>query len=238
MVHNHPSGVDFDDDVCCLPVDNQEEKEVHKGITRLYAKNVGENLNVDEDLELPLFDFKTLAKATNGFSTIFKLGEGGFGSVYKGVLDEGKEIAVKRLSKDSRQGLKEFKNEVSCIAQLQHRNLVKLLGCSMQEGERMLVYEYMPNKSLDSFIFDKNQSKGLDWHLCYDIIYGITRGVLYLHQDSRLQIILRDLKASNVLLDHDMNPKISDFGTARICGDIETGANTTRVVGTYEIRCL
>ncbi|XP_074333127.1 G-type lectin S-receptor-like serine/threonine-protein kinase At4g27290 isoform X4 [Apium graveolens] len=192
MVHNHPSGVDFDDDVCCLPVDNQEEKEVHKeiaGITRLYAKNVGENLNVDEDLELPLFDFKTLAKATNGFSTIFKLGEGGFGSVYK-------------------------------------------------EGERMLVYEYMPNKSLDSFIFDKNQSKGLDWHLCYDIIYGITRGVLYLHQDSRLQIILRDLKASNVLLDHDMNPKISDFGTARICGDIETGANTTRVVGTYEIRCL
>ncbi|KAK1368781.1 G-type lectin S-receptor-like serine/threonine-protein kinase RKS1 [Heracleum sosnowskyi] len=116
------------------------------------------------------------AKAINGFSTNFKLGEGGFGSVYKGVLDEGKEIAVKRLSKDSRQGLKEFKNEVSCIAQLQHRNLVKLLGCSVQEGERLLVHEYMLNKSLDSFIFDKNQRKGLDWHRRYDIIYMASQG--------------------------------------------------------------
>ncbi|KAK9269636.1 hypothetical protein L1049_001413 [Liquidambar formosana] len=106
-----------------------------------------------EDLELPLFDFATVANATNNFSAENKLGEGGFGPVYKGVLEEGQEIAVKRLSKNSKQGLDEFMNEVLCIAKLQHRNLVKLIGCCIQE-EKMLIYEYMPNKSLDFFIFD------------------------------------------------------------------------------------
>ncbi|KAK6934362.1 Bulb-type lectin domain [Dillenia turbinata] len=186
-----------------------------------------------DDLELPLLDFDDIAEATGYFSISNKLGEGGFGPVYKGSFSDGQEIAVKRLSKDSRQGLDEFKNEVICIAKLQHRNLVKLIGCCIQEDEKLLVYEYMPNKSLNHFIFDKNRSKMLDWPMRFHIINGIARGLLYLHQDSRLRIIHRDLKASNILLDNDMNPKISDFGMARSFGGNETGANTRRVVGTY-----
>ncbi|KAK1412956.1 hypothetical protein QVD17_34592 [Tagetes erecta] len=192
-----------------------------------------ENRNGDEDLELPLFGLCTIHKATNNFSMKNKLGEGGFGPVYKGVLEDGKEIAVKRLAKTSTQGLGEFKNEVISISKLQHRNLVKLLGCCIEEDEVLLIYEYMPNKSLDSFIFDKNRCELLDWPARYEIIIGIARGLLYLHQDSRLRIIHRDLKVSNILLDKDLNPKISDFGTARTFGGNQIEANTHRVVGTY-----
>ncbi|KAJ9671908.1 hypothetical protein PVL29_025526 [Vitis rotundifolia] len=185
-----------------------------------------------EHLELPLFDLDILLNATNNFSSDNKLGEGGFGPVYKGILQEGQEIAVKMLSKTSRQGLKEFKNEVDSIAKLQHRNLVKLLGCCIHGRERMLIYEYMPNKSLDRFIFDQMRSWVLDWPKRFLIINGIARGLLYLHQDSRLRIIHRDLKAENILLDDEMTPKISDFGIARSFGGNETEASTTRVVGT------
>ncbi|XP_074380825.1 G-type lectin S-receptor-like serine/threonine-protein kinase At4g27290 isoform X4 [Apium graveolens] len=186
-----------------------------------------------QDLDLPIFSLMQIAKATDNFSDNRQLGKGGFGTVYKGILEEGQEIAVKRLSKDSRQGLDEFMNEVSCIAKLQHRNLVMLRGCCIEEGERLLIYEYLPNKSLDYYIFDKNTSKSLNWPKRYNIIVGIARGLLYLHRDSRLKIIHRDLKASNILLDHDMNPKISDFGLARTFGESETPASTTRVVGTH-----
>ncbi|XP_017980499.1 PREDICTED: G-type lectin S-receptor-like serine/threonine-protein kinase At4g27290 [Theobroma cacao] len=186
-----------------------------------------------EDMELPLFDLATIAKATNNFSFNKKLGEGGFGPVYKGLLADGQEIAVKRLSTKSGQGLNEFKNEVKLIAKLQHRNLVKLLGCCIEGDEKMLIYEFMPNKSLDFFIFDEITSKLLDWPKRFNIISGIARGLLYLHQDSRLRIIHRDLKASNVLLDHEMNPKISDFGMARTFGGDQSEGNTNRVVGTY-----
>ncbi|XP_024962052.1 G-type lectin S-receptor-like serine/threonine-protein kinase At4g27290 isoform X1 [Cynara cardunculus var. scolymus] len=185
-----------------------------------------------QDLELPLFSLSKIVKATSNFSINNKLGQGGFGAVYKGMLEGGREIAVKRLSKTSRQGLIEFQNEVICIAKLQHRNLVKLLGYCVQGEEKILIYEYMPNKSLDSFLFDENNSLLLDWPQRCHIINGIARGLLYLHQDSRHRIIHRDLKASNILLDSDMNPKISDFGLARMFREYETEANTKKVVGT------
>ncbi|KAJ0874199.1 putative protein kinase RLK-Pelle-DLSV family [Helianthus annuus] len=193
-----------------------------------------ENISDDnEDLELPLYSLSTILHATNNFSFNNKLGEGGFGPVYKGVLEDGQEIAVKRLAKTSTQGLNEFKNEVISISKLQHRNLVKLLGCCIEGDEKMLIYEYMPNRGLDSFIFDTTLKELLDWRARYHIINGIARGLLYLHQDSRLRIIHRDLKASNILLDKDMNPKISDFGMARAFGGDQIEANTNRVVGTY-----
>ncbi|XP_015897124.3 G-type lectin S-receptor-like serine/threonine-protein kinase At4g27290 [Ziziphus jujuba] len=186
-----------------------------------------------EDMELPSFDLSVIASATDNFSLSNKLGEGGFGPVYKGRLADGQEIAVKRLSRTSGQGLRELKNEVILIAKLQHRNLVRLLGCCIQGAENLLIYEFMPNKSLDFFIFDQTRGKLLDWPKRFNIIGGVARGLLYLHQDSRLRIIHRDLKASNVLLDTGLNPKISDFGLARTFGGDETEGNTNRVVGTY-----
>ncbi|XP_040363236.1 G-type lectin S-receptor-like serine/threonine-protein kinase At1g11410 [Rosa chinensis] len=183
--------------------------------------------------ELLLFHLNTLATATNNFSIENKLGEGGFGSVYKGILYDGKEIAVKRLSKFSGQGIEEFKNEILLIAKLQHRNLVKILGCCVEDEEKILIYEYLPNKSLDSFIFNETRRALLSWTRRFVIIFGIARGLLYLHEDSRLRIIHRDLKASNVLLDNSLNPKIADFGMARIFRGEQTEANTNRVVGTY-----
>ncbi|KAL2248563.1 UNVERIFIED_CONTAM: G-type lectin S-receptor-like serine/threonine-protein kinase [Sesamum indicum] len=182
--------------------------------------------------ELPLFKFQTLAHATDEFSDANKLGKGGFGHVYKGELAHGKKIAVKRLSKASGQGMDEFMNEVVLISKLQHRNLVRLLGCCVENNEKMLIYEYMPNKSLDFFLFDQSQDI-LDWGKRFNIIVGICRGLLYLHRDSRLKIIHRDLKPSNILLDNDWNPKISDFGMARIFGGNRDHISTVRVVGTY-----
>lgn len=183
--------------------------------------------------ELPMFNFGCIALATDNFSDENKLGEGGFGPVYKAKLLGGEEVAVKRLSKSSGQGLEEFKNEIILIAKLQHRNLVRLLGCCIHEDERMLLYEYMSNKSLDVFLFDSTKQSLLDWTKRFNIIEGIARGLLYLHRDSRLRIIHRDLKASNILLDEEMSPKISDFGMARIFGGNQNQANTNRVVGTY-----
>uniref|UniRef100_A0A7N0TQN3 Receptor-like serine/threonine-protein kinase n=1 Tax=Kalanchoe fedtschenkoi TaxID=63787 RepID=A0A7N0TQN3_KALFE len=184
-------------------------------------------------VEVPLLQFDTIAVATNNFSKENKLGQGGFGPVYMGKLPSGQEVAVKRLSVKSGQGFEEFKNEIILISKLQHRNLVRLLGWCMQDEEKMLIYEYMPNKSLDFFLFDPAKRSELHWNTRFNIIEGIARGLLYLHRDSRLRIIHRDLKASNILLDGEMNPKISDFGMARIFGGNQNEANTTRVVGTY-----
>ncbi|XWS51985.1 hypothetical protein CRYUN_Cryun11dG0028800 [Craigia yunnanensis] len=185
------------------------------------------------EVQLPLFRFASVSAATDKFSATNKLGEGGFGPVYKGILLKGDEIAVKRLSKRSGQGWEELKNEALVIAKLQHKNLVRLLGCCIEKDEKILIYEYMPNKSLDFFLFDSVKRRILNWETRVRIIEGIAQGLLYLHQYSRLRIIHRDLKASNILLDNNMNPKISDFGMARIFGGDELQANTNRIVGTY-----
>lgn len=212
--------------------------------------------------ELPLFDLAIVSSATSNFADANVIGRGGFGTVYKvgnlqvqglgiknrihnlmqicqGDILNGVLIAVKRLnSKPTRkrngQGVDEFMNEVSLIAKLQHRNLVRLLGCCIQQEERILIYEFMKNRSLDGFIFGGSETRAvLDWKKRVEIIIGIARGLLYLHQDSRLNVIHRDLKAGNVLLDEQMNPKISDFGTARIFEGEQSEVNTERVIGTY-----
>uniref|UniRef100_K4DGL2 non-specific serine/threonine protein kinase n=1 Tax=Solanum lycopersicum TaxID=4081 RepID=K4DGL2_SOLLC len=147
------------------------------------------------------YDFSTIQFATNYFSIENKIGVGGF------------DITVKRLSRRSSQGVKEFKNEVVLVAKLQHRNLVRLLDLCLEREEKILIYEFVSNKSLDYFLFKQTT---LDWSVRDKIIKGIVRGLIYLHEDSRPRIIHRDLKASNILLDKDMNPKISDFGMANI----------------------
>ncbi|KAK7405006.1 hypothetical protein VNO78_06130 [Psophocarpus tetragonolobus] len=192
--------------------------------------------DLQDDLKghgLKAFDYTLVVEATNDFLSENKLGQGGFGPVYKGVLPTGQEVAVKRLSKASGQGIVEFKNEVTLISELQHMNLVQLLGCCIHEEERILVYQYMPNKSLDFYLFDGTRSKLLDWKKRFNIIEGISQGLLYLHKYSRLKIIHRDLKASNILLDENMNPKISDFGMARMFSQQESVSSTNRIVGTY-----
>nr|VDC91482.1 unnamed protein product [Brassica oleracea] len=179
------------------------------------------------------YDLNTIEAATDNFSDENKLGEGGFGVVYKGTFSNGTEIAVKRLTRTSRQGFQEFKNEVVVVAKLQHNNLVRLLGFCMEREEKILVYEFLCNKSLDMFLFDTTNRPQLDWPKRYNIIEGIARGILYLHRDSRPKVIHRDLKASNILLDAGMNPKIADFGLAKIFAVEQTRDETSRIAGTY-----
>ncbi|GLJ22409.1 hypothetical protein SUGI_0421850 [Cryptomeria japonica] len=179
-----------------------------------------------------VFSLEELAESTQNFDESKKLGVGGFGAVYKGTTREGKEIAVKKLSARSTQGKEEFMNEVKLMANVQHRNLVKLFGCCVEGDERLIVYEYLPNKSLDTFLFDPEKRRLLDWEKRYNIIIGVARGLLYLHEDSQMKIIHRDIKANNILLDDKLHPKIADFGLAKLFGEDESHVQT-RVAGTY-----
>ncbi|KAK9063457.1 hypothetical protein SSX86_017327 [Deinandra increscens subsp. villosa] len=161
------------------------------------------------------FKYSTIEKATGSWDESNKLGEGGFGTVYKGVLPDGREIAVKRLFVNNRFRAADFYNEVNIISSVGHKNLVRLLGCSCSGPESFLVYEYLPNMSLDRFIFDAIKGKELNWERRFEIIIGTTEGLVYLHENTKTRIIHRDIKAANILLDSRLRAKIADFGLAR-----------------------
>ncbi|GFQ07938.1 cysteine-rich receptor-like protein kinase 2 [Phtheirospermum japonicum] len=161
------------------------------------------------------FKYSTLEKATGSFDEANKLGQGGFGTVYKGVLPDGREIAVKRLFFNNKHRAADFYNEVNIISSVEHKNLVRLLGCSCSGPESLLVYEFLPNKSLDRFIFDSSKGKALNWEKRFEIIIGTAEGLVYLHENTKIRIIHRDIKSSNILLDSRLRAKIADFGLAR-----------------------
>ncbi|KAG6550384.1 hypothetical protein Mapa_008347 [Marchantia paleacea] len=179
------------------------------------------------------YSYKQLRKATGQFREESKLGQGGFGSVYKGVLpDTGQSIAVKRVSSESKQGFKEFMAEVSIISQLRHRKVVKLLGWCLDRDKFLLVYELMPNGSLDRALFHPDEGSVLSWELRFKIILGAAEALHYIHKGWRHQVLHRDFKSSNILLDEEFNAMLGDFGLARKVNHHEDVA-TTKIAGTY-----
>lgn len=185
------------------------------------------------ELHTGSFTLKQIRAATNNFDSVNKIGEGGFGPVYKGLLLDGTVIAVKQLSKKSKQGNREFVTEIGMISALQHPNLVKLYGCCIEGDELLLVYEYLENNSLARALFGPERYRlELNWSTRYKICIGIARGLAYLHEESRLKIVHRDIKATNVLLDKYLNPKISDFGLAKLDEEDNTHIST-RIAGTF-----
>ncbi|XP_068337642.1 probable leucine-rich repeat receptor-like serine/threonine-protein kinase At3g14840 [Pyrus communis] len=185
------------------------------------------------DLQTGKFTFKQLKDATSNFDKANKIGEGGFGSVYKGVLANGTVIAVKQLSSKSKQGNREFVNEIGMISALQHPHLVRLHGCCIEGNQLLLVYEYLENNSVAHALFREKESHlKLDWPTRHKICIGTARGLAYLHEESRLKVVHRDIKATNVLLDKNLNPKISDFGLAKLDEEDNTHIST-RIAGTY-----
>ncbi|XP_042457570.1 probable LRR receptor-like serine/threonine-protein kinase At1g56140 isoform X1 [Zingiber officinale] len=182
------------------------------------------------DVKPYTFSYAELRAATEDFNPANVLGEGGYGQVFKGILNDGRTVAVKQLSTTSNQGKGQFLTEIATISAVQHRNLVRLHGCCVDEDKRILVYEYLENGSLDHAIFGKKNLL-LGWPKRFDILLGVAKGLTYLHEESRLRIVHRDVKASNILLDADLDPKISDFGLAKLYDDKMTHMNT-RVAGT------
>ncbi|KAK1429995.1 hypothetical protein QVD17_12400 [Tagetes erecta] len=173
------------------------------------------------------FSFQALKKATKNFSESNLLGKGGFGPVYLGKLEDGELVAVKKLALEkSQQGEVEFLSEVRMITSIQHKNLVQLLGCCSEGPQRLLVYEYLKNKSLDLIIYGKSDEY-LKWNTRFQIILGVARGLQYLHEDSHIRIVHRDIKASNILLDDKFQPRIGDFGLARFFPEDQAYLSTT-----------
>ncbi|KAH9720288.1 cysteine-rich receptor-like protein kinase 1 [Citrus sinensis] len=172
------------------------------------------------------FKYEILERATDFFDNSRKLGQGGAGSVFRGTLPDGRNIAVKRLFFNSRQWVDQFFNEVNLISGIQHKNVVRLLGCSIEGPESLLVYEYVPNRSLDQILFVKNTIHILSWQQRFTIICGTAEGLAHLHGGSGIKIIHRDIKTSNILLDEKLTPKIADFGLARHVAPDKTHVST------------
>ncbi|PQQ12931.1 putative serine/threonine-protein kinase [Prunus yedoensis var. nudiflora] len=190
-------------------------EELKKLVARACRQPASKDLFSGNLRTISYFDFHTLKMATKNFHPGNLLGVGGFGPVYRGKLGDGRLIAAKKLCLDkSQQGESEFLTEVKLITSVQHRNLVRLIGCCSDGPQRLLVYEYMKNRSLDLIVYGKSD-RFLNWSTRFQIIVGIARGLQYLHEDSPLRIIHRDIKASNILLDEKYQPKIGDFGLAR-----------------------
>nr|AGN12779.1 Lal2 S-domain receptor kinase [Leavenworthia alabamica] len=202
-------------------------------ITRNRSRsNSQETSQTIEDWGSICMDYDVIATATENFSDSNTLGKGGFGTVYKGQLPDGQYIAVKKMTEMSQGGVEGFANEMKLIARVQHSNLIRLLGFCSTADHRLLVYEYIENSSLDTYIFDTTEQYVLNWEKRFEIIKGIVKGLIYLHQDSRFRIIHLDLKPNNILLDKDMIPKISDFGLAKILEGNATEGRAPTAVGT------
>ncbi|KAI5348445.1 hypothetical protein L3X38_001332 [Prunus dulcis] len=202
-------------------------EELKKLVARARRQPESKDLFSGNLRTISYFDFRTLKMATKNFHPGNLLGVGGFGPVYRGKLGDGRLIAAKKLCLDkSQQGESEFLTEVKLITSVQHRNLVRLIGCCSDGPQRLLVYEYMKNRSLDLIVYGKSD-RFLNWSTRFQIIVGIARGLQYLHEDSPLRIIHRDIKASNILLDEKYQPKIGDFGLARFFPEDQAYLSTT-----------
>lgn len=212
----------------CFPSLFRKKEDSHTRNT----PEVDEEISNIQNVKVKLFTYKELKAVTDDFCESNKIGEGGFGSVYKGRLKGGKIAAIKVLSAESRQGVREFLTEINVISEIEHENLVKLYGCCLQNSQRILVYNYLENNSLAQTLLGANRSNiQFNWQTRYRICIGVGKGLAFLHEEVRPYIVHRDIKASNILLDRDLTPKISDFGLAKLIPDNATHVST-RVAGT------
>lgn len=207
---------------CCFGARKKGGDLVHHDIRDTGGDSIASTKN---------FSFNELKLATNNFHQVNKIGRGGFGTVYKGTLKKGKEIAVKTLAAESRQGLREFLTEIETISNVKHPNLVEIIGCCADGNNRILVYEYLENRSLDRVLFGSRTSIKLEWDKRATICLGTAQGLAYLHEELVPHIVHRDIKASNILLDKDYTPKIGDFGLAKLFPDNITHIST-KIAGT------